>query len=46
MLFSPTPVLANLPLWAVTEEHFDTLFNINVRGTLFTVFVDGGRAQI
>jgi NAD(P)-dependent dehydrogenase (short-subunit alcohol dehydrogenase family) len=22
---------------AVTEEHFDTLFNINVRGTLFTV---------
>ncbi len=25
------------PLWAVTEEHFDRLFNINVRGTLFTV---------
>ncbi len=25
------------PLWAVTEEHFDRLFNINVRGTMFTV---------
>ena len=25
------------PLGAVTEEHFDELFNVNVRGTLFTV---------
>ena len=25
------------PFGAVTEEHFDKLFNINVRGTLFTV---------
>ena len=25
------------PLGAITEEHFDRLFNINVRGTLFTV---------
>jgi NAD(P)-dependent dehydrogenase (short-subunit alcohol dehydrogenase family) len=25
------------PIGAVTEEHFDRLFNINVRGTLFTV---------
>ena len=25
------------PLGAITEEHFDKLFNINVRGTLFTV---------
>ena len=24
-------------LGAVTEEHFDKLFNVNVRGTLFTV---------
>jgi len=26
-----------LPLGKITEEHFDNLFNINVRGTLFTV---------
>src|ERR1700731_83946 len=26
-----------VPFGAVTEEHFDRLFNINVRGTLFTV---------
>jgi NAD(P)-dependent dehydrogenase (short-subunit alcohol dehydrogenase family) len=25
------------PLGSITEEHFDKLFNINVRGTLFTV---------
>jgi NAD(P)-dependent dehydrogenase (short-subunit alcohol dehydrogenase family) len=36
-------VLANVgvgefvPFGGVTEEHFDKLFNINVRGTLFTV---------
>jgi NAD(P)-dependent dehydrogenase (short-subunit alcohol dehydrogenase family) len=26
-----------VPFGAVTEEHFDRLFNVNVRGTLFTV---------
>jgi NAD(P)-dependent dehydrogenase (short-subunit alcohol dehydrogenase family) len=26
-----------LPLGKITEEHFDKLFNINVKGTLFTV---------
>ena len=26
-----------VPVGSVTEEHFDKLFNINVRGTLFTV---------
>ncbi len=26
-----------LPLEAITEEHFDRIFNTNVRGTLFTV---------
>ncbi len=37
-----------LPLSAVTEEHFDRIFDTNVRGTLFTVqkalplLVDGG----
>jgi NAD(P)-dependent dehydrogenase (short-subunit alcohol dehydrogenase family) len=25
------------PLETITEEHFDKLFNINVKGTLFTV---------
>jgi NAD(P)-dependent dehydrogenase (short-subunit alcohol dehydrogenase family) len=36
------------PLASVTEEHFDKIFNINVRGTLFTVqkalplLTDGG----
>src|SRR6267143_4952996 len=38
MLFSPTPALANLsPLALSPKKHFDKLFNINVRGTLFTV---------
>lgn len=37
-----------LPLGEITEQHFDTTFNLNVRGTLFTVqkalplFNDGG----
>src|SRR3984893_183973 len=26
-----------LPLGKITEEHFDKLFNVNVKGTLFTV---------
>jgi NAD(P)-dependent dehydrogenase (short-subunit alcohol dehydrogenase family) len=36
------------PLGAITEEHFDTQFNVNVKGLLFTVqkalplFADGG----
>lgn len=36
------------PLGEITEEHFDTIFNLNARGTLFTVqkalplFNDGG----
>src|ERR1700719_560381 len=28
------------PLGSITEEHFDKLFNINVKGTLFTVQKD------
>src|SRR5262245_17022918 len=27
----------HVPLDAITEEHFDQTFNVNVRGTLFTV---------
>ena len=47
MYFSPTPACGNLPLEAITEEHFDKIFSINVKG-LFTVqktlplFQDGG----
>jgi NAD(P)-dependent dehydrogenase (short-subunit alcohol dehydrogenase family) len=26
-----------VPLGSISEEHFDTIFNVNVRGTLFTV---------
>ena len=38
IFFSLTPVLAEFaPLGKITEEHFDKLFNINVKGTLFTV---------
>ena len=32
------PVLRRLPPWAsITEEHYDSIFNINVKGLLFTV---------
>ncbi|NYI05812.1 SDR family NAD(P)-dependent oxidoreductase [Allostreptomyces psammosilenae] len=37
VLFANASVAAFVPLEQVTEEHFDTLFDINVRGTLFTV---------
>jgi NAD(P)-dependent dehydrogenase (short-subunit alcohol dehydrogenase family) len=49
MSFSPGAGLWELtPLEAITEEHFDKIFNINVKGLLFTVqkalplFQDGG----
>ncbi len=46
----PAPASAefNIPIGAITEEHFDKTFDVNVRGTLFTVqkalplFKDGG----
>src|SRR3954468_1550605 len=37
VLFANASVASLVPLEQVTEEHFDTLFGINVRGMLFTV---------
>ena len=48
ILFANAGVLERLPLDSVTEKHFDTIFDINVKGVLFTVqkalpiFKDGG----
>ncbi|MEU6224753.1 SDR family oxidoreductase [Streptomyces sp. NPDC047042] len=37
VLFANASIAALGPLGEITEEHFDTIFGINVRGTLFTV---------
>ncbi len=37
IVFANAGVAEFTPLGSITEEHFDKLFNINVRGTLFTV---------
>lgn len=37
ILFANAGVYEFVPLGSVTEEHFDRLFNINVKGLLFTV---------
>ncbi|MFF4035089.1 SDR family NAD(P)-dependent oxidoreductase [Streptomyces sviceus] len=37
VLFANAAVASVMPLDQVTEDHFDTLFGINVRGMLFTV---------
>ena len=37
IVFANAGVAQFAPLGSITEEHFDKLFNINVRGTLFTV---------
>ena len=48
VLFANAGVAEFVPLGSITEEHFDKVFNLNVRGALFTVqkalplFNDGG----
>src|SRR6516162_7764120 len=48
VLFANAGVLALAPLGSISEEHFDMLFAINVKGLLFTVqkalplFTNGG----
>src|SRR5438067_8337165 len=37
VLFANAGVAEFAPLGSITEEHFDKLFDINVKGTLFTV---------
>jgi NAD(P)-dependent dehydrogenase (short-subunit alcohol dehydrogenase family) len=37
IVFANAGVGEFVPFGAITEEHFDKLFNINVRGALFTV---------
>jgi len=37
ILFANAGVVGFAPLGSITEEHFDKLFNINVKGALFTV---------
>ncbi len=37
VLFANAGIAPFVPLEAVTEEHFDALFNVNVRGLFFTV---------
>src|SRR5258708_10396236 len=37
IVFANAGVGEFVPFGAITEEHFDKVFNINVRGTLFTV---------
>ncbi|UJR14294.1 hypothetical protein I4U23_001284 [Adineta vaga] len=48
ILFANAGVLEKAPLGSITEQQFDNVFNINVKGVLFTVqkalpiFTDGG----
>src|SRR5579863_3658725 len=52
VVFANAGVAEFAPLGHITEEHFDRLFNINVKGTLFTVqkalplMNDGGSISI
>ena len=48
VLFANAGIIGLLPLGSVTEDHFDQMFSVNVKGLLFTVqkalplFRDGG----
>src|SRR5437016_6355423 len=48
VLFANAGIVELAPLGSITESHFDKIFNINVKGLLFTVqkalplFQDGG----
>ena len=48
ILFANAGIAESAPLGSITESHFDKIFNINVKGLLFTVqralplFQDGG----
>ena len=37
ILFANAGTSGLVPLGAITEEHFDTMFNVNVKGVVFTV---------
>src|ERR1700730_10256710 len=37
ILFANAGVLGLLPLGSITEDHFDKIFSVNVKGLLFTV---------
>ena len=37
VLFANAGVIGKSPLGSISEDHFDTIFNINVKGLLFTV---------
>src|SRR5213593_4690627 len=37
VLFANAGIIGLLPLGSITEDHFDKIFNVNVKGLLFTV---------
>src|SRR5205823_5166391 len=37
VLFANAGIIGLLPLGSITEDHFDQMFNVNVRGLLFRV---------
>ena len=51
-MFANAGVAKYAPLGTITEECFDSIFDINVKGVLFSyltgteLFVDGGLAQV